>query len=169
MKVSIKNSIIFTSMEVKKTFISFLIIFSYTLGFAHNLVPHCDEQHSAVDNGYHNEYHHHNNDESITSDHSHIAHNDHYDKDVLDLIICAFEESNHHGENCNLELYTPSFKFIQPEKSILGSSNPFDEFTYESELDLDASISNYYNNSFLTPSDELTIIIPLRGPPVHIS
>jgi hypothetical protein len=83
------------------------------------------------------------------------------------MLLCAFEENNHHSDNCNLELYTPVLKFTQTEKTIINSSDAFEEFIGEVELDLHTS--TYDNANVLSPTDKHTAIIPLRGPPIHIS
>jgi len=43
-------------MQMRNSLISFLLIFSYSFGFAHNFVPHCTDVHVAQGHG-HSEHH----------------------------------------------------------------------------------------------------------------
>ena len=91
----------------KRTIISMLLIFTYTVGFAHNLIPHCNDDHT---NGVHVETHHHAHhthasDDRSAEDHSHVEHGDHFDEGFLDYLVCLFEGIQHHDNACDVECY----------------------------------------------------------------
>lgn len=97
-----------------QVFISLLFILTYSLGFAHNFVPHCSDVHL---NGRHSEtehnHGHHSHDEhnSIDVDHSHVEHGDHFDEDFLDYLICLFEGNQHHDHSCDTQYASQDFEF----------------------------------------------------------
>lgn len=101
-------------MKMYKSLISLILIFAYSIGFAHSFVPHNTELHcdhgSKVVEHYGN-HHAHEDGERVSEDHSHIAHADHYDESFLDLIACALENVNHNKGSCNLDFYTPNPEF----------------------------------------------------------
>lgn len=89
--------------------ISLLFILTYSLGFAHNFVPHCSDVHLVDDHSEleHNHDHHtHDGQNSIDVDHSHVEHGDHFDEDFLDYLICLFEGNQHHDHSCDTQ-YAP--------------------------------------------------------------
>ena len=93
-------------MQTKKAFISVLLLLTYSLGFAHNLVPHCEEltigeQQSS--SHHHHEHHQHSSDEENALADQHISHNDHFDLGVYDLIACFLSEMEHPGNDCHFE------------------------------------------------------------------
>ncbi len=107
-------------MQLKKTLISFLLICSYSFGFAHNLVPHCTEIHAEQEQGkieHHDNHHEHQEGELISDNHSHLAHADHYDDGLIDLLVCALENVNHNDGSCNLDCYSPIKEFNAFEKA----------------------------------------------------
>lgn len=80
------------SMQLKKTLISFLLIFAYSIGFAYELVPHyhVEDGFSVVKNA---EMHHHVSIEDRDLDD--ISHYDHLDDDFLDFLVCIVSHSDH--------------------------------------------------------------------------
>jgi hypothetical protein len=108
----------------KRVFISLILILTYTVGFAHNFIPHCtdvhtDESHSEVE--HHHTHHTHEGHDSTEEDHSHVEHGDHFDQGLLDYLICLFEGAQHHDHSCDAQC-TPQnsvFKY-STEKSTQG-------------------------------------------------
>ena len=95
-------------MHLKRVFISIILIFSYTVGFAHSIIPHCDN----LFNGSHihniSEEHNHNHlTNESHEDHEHITHGNHFDEGIYDLIICLFSDLDHGASECNMQHNTP--------------------------------------------------------------
>jgi hypothetical protein len=159
-------------MQMRKALISFLLILSYSFGFAHNLVPHCTEfhiEHADEIHEHHDDHHDHEVGEIIDDDHSHVVHNDHYDDNLLDYFLCALEDVNHHDDGCNLECYTQIPEFNGSEKSADKSLDHFDFQSCFVSLERTSSESNYTDVSVLHLSEESTAQCPYRGPPSHNS
>jgi hypothetical protein len=91
-------------MQFYKIIISLLLLLTYSFGFAHNLVPHCND--SSEENHTHvpsHNHHQHFEGEEIDTEHSDIAHNNHFDGGVIDFITCLVHESETPGEECSVE------------------------------------------------------------------
>ena len=108
-------------MELKRVVISFFLIFSYTVGFAHSVIPHCDNLlngnhiHNTAEG--HNHQHHDHSDFSH-KDHEHITHGNHFDKGIYDLLICLFSDLEHGESECNMQHNNPiepSIEYNQQE------------------------------------------------------
>jgi hypothetical protein len=111
----------------KRVFISLILILTYTVGFAHNFIPHCtgihaDVSHSGLEHHHtHHTHHTHDGHDSTEENHSHVEHGDHFDQGLLDYLICLFEGAQHHGHSCDTQC-TPLdsvFKYSS-EKSTQG-------------------------------------------------
>lgn len=89
----------------KRTIISMILILTYTVGFAHNLIPHCTDNHpNAVHLETHNHAHHiHASDDHSAEGHSHVEHGDHFDDGFLNYLVCLFEGIQHHDSGCDVE------------------------------------------------------------------
>lgn len=72
-----------------KPFISVLLVLTYSLGFAHNLIPHCHELMS----------------ETHSSEHHSANHSSHEvsEEGFLDLIVCIFSELEHSSDILKFE------------------------------------------------------------------
>lgn len=107
----------------KRVFISLILILTYTVGFAHNLIPHHSDVHEFGNHTEvaHNHAHHvHDDINSLEEDHSHVEHGDHFDEGLLDYLICLFEGVHHHHSceaQCTAQIST--FKY-STEKSTHG-------------------------------------------------
>lgn len=158
------------SMQLKKSIISFLLIFSYSFGFAHNLVPHCTEIHTEQEQGiieHHDNHHEHQEGELISENHLHIAHADHYDDGLIDLLVCALENVNHNDATCNLDYYYSIKEFNAFEK-IIKKINVDADWQFSFSV-LDAEVKNSLFSEFLTnrKTKELTSVFSYRGPPLN--
>mgnify|MGYP000465825418 CR=1 FL=1 len=95
-------------MKFKKLIISIVLLLSYFLGFAHNLIPHCDELSeiiavSKTQSSHQNFNHQHHQTNDNQTNHEHISHQNHYDESVLDLAICFLNEIDTPQSDCNAE------------------------------------------------------------------
>lgn len=91
-------------MRLSKIVISIMLLLTYSFGFAHNLVPHCND--SFEENHNHTPSHNHHNHsegEEFDTEHSDIAHNDHFDGGVSDFLVCLVHESETPDEECSIE------------------------------------------------------------------
>lgn len=91
-------------MQLSKIVISLILLLTYSFGFAHNLVPHCND--SGEENHNHtpsHNHHQHAEGEELDSDHSDITHNDHFDEGITDFITCLVNESESPEEECSVE------------------------------------------------------------------
>ena len=95
-------------MKIAKAFISIILLFTYTLGFAHNLVPHhMDIGEHGNETAFH-EHHQHNDSEELNPDHNHHDHGDHFDEGLYDFILCFFSELEQPSESCSVHYYFPA-------------------------------------------------------------
>ena len=102
----IKNFLSSFQVQFKKTIISLVLILSYTVGFAHNFIPHCSdvhtgENHSKVEHNH--EHHSHDGHDSLEKDHSHVEHGDHFDEGLIDYLVCLFDGVKHHDHSCDAQ------------------------------------------------------------------
>jgi hypothetical protein len=101
-------------MKIGKIIISILLMLTYSVGFAHNLVPHCQEMgyefmaDKSVQAGHHHHKHHQNKlSENSDSVRDYISHSNHYDAGIYDLLLCILNEFGHPATDCNMENYIP--------------------------------------------------------------
>ena len=118
----IKNFLSLFQVQFKKTIISLVLILSYTVGFAHNFIPHCSdvhtgENHSKVEHNH--EHHNHDGHDSLIKDHSHVEHGDHFDEGLIDYLVCLLEGVQHHDHSCDAQC-TPQNNVLKDsiEKSV---------------------------------------------------
>ena len=95
-------------MEVtrfNKALLSCLLVLTYSIGFTHNLVPHCSGEVEHVDvsteSVHHHDHHEHNQNDA--SDHEHIVHKNHLDLNYLDLVLCLLEDVEQDASHCGQE------------------------------------------------------------------
>ena len=95
---------------MSRTVITCFLLFTYSLGFAHNLIPHCETsnvKHQVAahheSSHHHHEHHEHSSEDEKGIDHEHILHNGHLDGDIYDFIVCFLSEMEHPTKDCNLE------------------------------------------------------------------
>ncbi|MFT5779105.1 MAG: hypothetical protein ACI837_002062 [Crocinitomicaceae bacterium] len=162
-------------MRVGKSLISLLLICSYTTGFCHSFLPACGEFHvahthasdSAHQEHDHDNHHHHSSTESINNEHSHIVHNDHYDDNLLDFLICTLKESKHHHGPCDLQDATIIHEFAGIEKQADKSFSLIGFVPSDFHLTGRPARTFITTSSISTQSKEFLQHNSLRGPPLH--
>jgi len=163
-------SLLLQFMQLKNSLISFLLIFSYSFGFAHNLVPHCTEIHTEQEQGgieHHDKHHEHQEGELISENHSHIAHADHYDDGLIDLLVCALENAHHNDDTCDLDCYSPIKEYNASEKAIKKLNVDADwQFSFTV---LNAEVKEALFSEVVThrKTKGLISVFSYRGPPIH--
>tara|TARA_R110002072_G_scaffold238038_3_gene395446 strand:+ start:3443 stop:3901 length:459 start_codon:yes stop_codon:yes gene_type:complete len=84
-------------MQFGRIIISFFLIFSYSFGFAHSLVPHCSDSSPVEINHQHKHQSELNNSHEK---HEHIVHANHFDEGIYDLLICLMSDSHNGTSDC---------------------------------------------------------------------
>ena len=82
-------------MQMKRTILSLVLLLSYSLGFAHNLLPHCSNP-DQFSHSHHQTHEHHSEEGLHHVGHEHIAHDNHEDEGLYDFLLCLLSEVDHH-------------------------------------------------------------------------
>jgi hypothetical protein len=149
-------------VQYKKVIISISLLLVYSLGFAHNLIPHSHELNEAFIDHSEIGHHHHQHTgehEHLEEDHEHVAHGSHIDESLYDYLVCMLFEMEHQEHGCELH-YVPQVEKVVnthlltviPAKAISNANN----------------FSKPKPNSVIVPGYFSPLIseIPLRGPPL---
>ena len=156
-------------MITKKIIISIILLLTYSLGFAHNFIPHHHDaeteihEHSHENDGH--KHHHHASEEKSHEGHEHISHGDHYDEGLYDLLICFLHDANHHEDECDNHFYIAP----KPNNTLSNKSQQLKLvatlFALTTEVELpelttyfEANPTTFYQPHSIEDS-------PLRGPP----
>jgi len=98
-------------MSIYRSVISIFLLLSYSIGFAHGLVPHSQENANGVepDTDNYDQFHQHkqHSHDQIAAI-AHFEHLDHCDDNMLDLLICLMDDTEHPCAEENAAFYTPS-------------------------------------------------------------
>lgn len=100
----------------KRVFISVMLLLAYSLGFAHNLIPHTHINETAEeivthDENRHHHYHYNNYHHKKHVNHEHILHGDHFDENLYDLLVCFLHTTDDkQAKDCNGQFYMPTTK-----------------------------------------------------------
>lgn len=147
-------------MNFKKSFISFLLIFSYTLGFAHDFIPHyhVEDIHFGIGT----------NDAKLISSAndaswSQIIHRDHIDNGVYDYLVCAFSESNHSKHDDKNDILQNSINSLLEYGDLKFTEIQFVYSVKTSSSQLDMKVST---KPFTDKSHPLCKKTSRRGPPL---
>ena len=141
------------------------LLLTYSLGFAHNVIPHShsDEVHEHKGSHEDNTHHHHSN-EHAHLDHEHVSHGDHYDEGFYDLFICFLHETEHQEEDCEEHYLIPT-KSNRVVNQLQSNLFVAVLFLLTNEVDSDDTLADFelnLANFYRTPS---IVDTPLRGPP----
>ncbi len=158
-------------MKINKIAISLLLLFTYTFGFAHSVIPHLEGGHTNLHSSNNkitiqsHVHHQHTPDEIKDSNHEHLSHNNHFDTNITDYVLCVLKTMEHKDANCNVQQYIP---FKRSDKN-LGNLNKtaltalLHIIFTGIELPI-KSITQYSNNVLLFKTPPL-LNSPNRGPP----
>jgi hypothetical protein len=155
----------------KKVIISFILLLSYTLGIAHNLIPHSHNHdgekiiisHNA--NGH--QHHQHSDNGTIHKDHEHISHNNHYDESLFDLMVCFINKIDHSTEQCKDQHYLPSKTNSISIKNLKKIKLASVLLILFNEVESNNSYT-FYEPLLFTSLTSYIKVSPLRGPPLKI-
>jgi hypothetical protein len=71
------------------------LLLSYSVGMAHDFIPHCHEANEEHHHNTHNHNHDLHGDEHHDDNHQHFPHQNHLDEGLLGLISCLLGEADH--------------------------------------------------------------------------
>ena len=153
-------------MKIKKLIISLLLLLTYSLGFAHNFIPHQHEDGVEDEITKEKKGHHHHHHAIKKSNHEHISHGNHYDEGLYDLLVCFLHESDNQEYKCN----NHHFVLAKPNRVVINKLqvNKLVTILYSitTELEQDEKFPDYNIDSdisYLSPTIENS---PHRGPPL---
>ncbi len=154
----------------KRVFISIILLFAYSLGFAHNLIPHTHSHETKEEIVVHKEsghpHHHHNNlhQHKKHVDHEHISHGDHFDEGFYDLLICFLHTADNQAKDCDAHYYitTDHNRTLTNKQKIQLLATLVVLYSEPEEVVL---FSELYSFSELKIPPPLITNSPLRGPP----
>jgi len=155
-------------MKITKIIISLFLLLTYSLGIAHNIIPHqhdgADHQH--VSEGHQEDGHHHLSNDSNT-EHKHIPHGDHFDEDMYELLVCFLHQSESKENDCNKQHYTPAktYRSLINKDSQLNASL-LDNLHRVELKETSLETINFTDQAF---SLLLSSCSTLRGPPSYIA
>jgi hypothetical protein len=160
---------IFDPVITKRLIISIILLLTYSLGFAHNFLPHNHDSETAVHEHSHEEnehsHHHHNAKEQTQQEHEHISHGDHFDEGFYDLLICFLHDADHHEDECDNHYFIPAknnnpltnqSEQLKLVATIIGLTVKIEQTESAYYVDPNSTIC------YRSPSIEDS---PLRGPP----
>ena len=156
-------------MHSKKTILSILLLSVYTIGLAHNVIPHCHHDkfranHSAEHAAAHNHTHIPLDAENPT-DHSLFLHNDHLDAGFLDFILCWLHETDHPDSQTSDSFCLPQITGLNSGSWLLITS--FKACFLANIEQANKKVQRYYIPEFLSDniSSLYAVTVLLRGPP----
>lgn len=156
-------------MQIGKILISFFLLLTYSLGFAHEIIPHCHIESEIAfgnDNGedshHHHEHHSHETDDHL--DHEHINHQDHLDDGFYDFVVCLLSESEH-SQSSTHHHYVPSNPNSISFKGLDKIKNAVTLLAVVTSIKCDIQLTEFgkENEDFYLPPPIL--YAPHRGPP----
>lgn len=157
-------------MNFKRIIISLLLLLTYSLGFAHNFIPHQHDSETETHDHAHDdkhEHHHHNGISKLAVDHEHISHGNHFDEGFYDLLVCFLHDADFHSDDCNNHYFIPTkTNNTSSERSLqlFAIVNTLFATTLETE---EASSLNFLDAYLTSNYRSLSLVdSPLRGPPV---
>ena len=165
---STKNSN-FAKVKNSNFFISFLLLLTYTFGFAHNLIPHCQELATGQQQNishHHHKHHDHKSDVKPSSKHDHIVHEGHYDENIYDLIVCFLSEMEHPADDdCHVSHYIQTNLNNDLTKQVSKTKIIAILVSVFSFTDQRKSLSEYNSEDAVQYSSPPLGNSPNRGPP----
>jgi hypothetical protein len=151
-------------MQLYKIIISFLLLLTYSFGFAHNFIPHnhVDESETHVNSHGEDGHHHHHDNSSVN--HEHVSHAHHDTEDFYDLLFCFSHDTHNHKNDYKEKHYILaktsriSLNKSQTNKVLAVLFSPI--LKKENNEDYFSNANSHFN--YLSPQTENT---SLRGPP----
>ena len=158
-------------MSIRRSIISFIMLLTYTVSFAHDIIPHCHPDSSLISGVEFEHQEHEHGHQHVSVDHSDesllVQHIDHTDNGLIDFVICLFE-SVEHGSSSDQELiFSTNDQFQSSQELGLKSLSTEGLRLHAFEL-FDSKnqyvVSTYFKKQFV-PLPVLSDCSILRGPP----
>ncbi len=163
-KEQVKIKAYFYIVNLKNIILAYFLILSYTLSFAHSLIPHSE---GLIDGQHiHDLSHEHNHSHSKVHSHStddHVIHADHFDENIYDYLICIFSDLEHGESECSIEHEAPtqevnvSFLFVAVFYAVSNYH------TIDDVLEQEKKERRVIQKTFYSPPQQNAY--SLRGPP----
>jgi len=160
------NALPLHSVQLKRTLISLVLLLAYGLGFAHNVIPHCHDgegmhEHHASHSHSHDHDHDHAHDHDASD---HIAHKDHLDENLIDLLMCVLSETEHsepHQEHVMVNTIAPKPNDVKAQWQLAWMA------AIVLLIDPETDDQSQWPTMVTTSTQEGCVgFHPLRGPPV---
>ena len=154
-------------MNIKRIIISFILLLTYSLGFAHNIIPHQHDSETHTHNHSHDNAHDHSHSNSLAhNDHQHVSHGDHFDESLYDLLVCFLHETDFKTDECNIYYIAPpktnASSKAQTQQLLAVISTLFELVSDSENTPSKHIVGNDSTKDYLSPSIANS---PLRGPP----
>ncbi len=151
-----------TIMKARKVIWSVVLLLTYSLGFAHYLIPHSHTEGEGHDHAHHQ----HLDIDNHNEDEFHIHHDDHVDPSVYDLLICLVSEMEHPEDNCAKDHSELTYTFLPTQK--IETPIPLISALYAVVINGFPEVAESVSSSYEVPHYEPPSLIhtSLRGPPV---
>lgn len=150
-------------MQIKRFISSLFLLLVYSLGFAHNLIPHCHDVNEAFADHSELGHHHHEHSEIHDHDgenHEHVAHGSHVDEGLYDFLVCILFEMEHQEHGSVLHFLPTTIKVVnstQPFLVVLSNLSDVQEFDF-----IKPTFKTTVTPGYFSP---LIGALSLRGPP----
>lgn len=161
-------------MKINKLVISLLLLFTYAFGFAHSAIPHVDGSHanlkSQTEAVFEHSHAHHQHDEGESSDskHEHLSHDNHFDANITDYMLCVLNDMEHKDANCNVLQYIPLKRSNQHLKNLSKTAIITLVYSFIIHFEQSAESTHYYANTAPLFKSPPLLNSPNRGPPSFI-
>jgi hypothetical protein len=155
-------------VNIKRIIISFVLLLTYSLGFAHNIIPHQHDSETQTHKHSHSVEHTHSHHNATNElDHEHISHGDHFDEGFYDLLVCFLHETDFKTDDCNIYYMAPTKVNVASNnqtQQLLAVVSTLSSLVSDSEnFPSEIFVDNDSTKEYLSPSIDDS---PLRGPPV---
>jgi len=167
----LKYNVHLSGMKNSKIFISLLLLLTYTFGFAHSAIPHVNGGHAnlqsqtaAVSNHSHAHHQHHEG-ETSDSNHEHLSHDNHFDANISDYMLCVLNELEHKDANCNVLQYIPIKRSDKNLENL--SKTAIIALVYSFIISFEAPLTSASNYNYTADFFKAPVLknSPSRGPP----
>ncbi|PCH76940.1 MAG: hypothetical protein COB98_04940 [Flavobacteriaceae bacterium] len=158
-------------MKINKIAISLLLLLTYAFGFAHSAIPHVDGGHANLQSetetisAHSHAHHQHKKGETSDSNHEHLSHDNHFDANITDYMLCVLNNMEHKDANCNVLQYIPikrSNKNLENLSKTAVIALVYSFFIYIDQPVENASYYTFEASLFKSPP---LLNSPNKGPP----
>ena len=147
--------------------LSMLLLFAYSLGMAHSLIPHCHHglQTTTEDHQHLIGHLHHEHKSNEHETHDHVSHGGHLDEGLFDLLVCILSEGEQPQAEDHCAPILPAVQNATWTQSELNATFVFALF--DALIHTDLELASVTSNQEVVIDYESTDVagFPHRGPP----